>query len=405
MIDHYKPLVALIAVVAISAGCGQTAVPSAPATIASPAASAAGPADPDAWAFANVVQPDVVTQAPSLEPGYHCSPCHPAAASQLFGVTATASGFLGVGVQQPPAEAVAVSTSDGTTWQPVAWDPGESTTAIAATSAGDRTVVVGSGPAGAAAWVLQAGSWTPATGQALDGEPGSTAMTAVVPAGDGFVAGGYRDDPLHASASAAAWSSSDGISWRADGPFDLFAGGRIDAMAARGDVVVAVGTAGDPTYGPAAAWVRTGGSWARAAIADPGGAMHAVAATPDGFVVVGQNASDDGARVWRSRDGTTWTAVADQPAFHAVSGPIRMLSVAADGDRLVAGGWTSDAANGSAAAWTSPDGDRWEQAAWVPAFSGGQVRGIALAGDAVLGVGRSGYPDNNQAAAWIRPWP
>jgi hypothetical protein len=37
----------------------------------------------------------------------------------------------------------------------------------------------------------------------------------------------------------------------------------------------------------------------------------------------------------------------------------------------------------------------------VPAFSGGQIPGVALAGDLALGVGRSGYPDNNQAAAWI----
>ena len=176
-------------------------------------------------------------------------------------------------------------------------------------------------------------------------------------------------------------------------------------MASRGDVVVAVGTAGDPTYGPAAAWVRSGGTWRRAEIADPGGAMHAVAATPDGFVAVGQDADDTAARVWRSSDGTTWKPVADQPALHAISGPIRMLSVAADARGLVAGGWTSDAANGSSAAWSSTDGEHWVQAAWVPAFSGGQMRGRRAHGDSALGVGRSGYPDNNQAAAWIRPGP
>jgi hypothetical protein len=406
MNDHYLRRAAALAAALVVAACGSTMTPSGtPESAASAAPTAVGQPDPNAWAFADVVQPDVVTQAPSLLPGYHCSPCHPAAASQLFGVAPSAAGFLAVGVQQPPAEAIAVATQDGRTWQPVAWDTGEGTTAIAAATDHDRTVVVGSGPAGAAAWTLRGGTWTAATGDALDGEVGSTAMMAVVSAGDGFVAGGYRDDPLHVRASAAAWSSGDGLAWRAEGPAAVFAGGRIDGMAARGDTVVAVGTAGDPTYGPAAAWVREGGTWRTATIDDPGGAMHAVAATADGFVAVGQNADDDGAKVWRSADGRAWTPVADQPAFHAPSGRIRMLSIAADSHGIVVGGWTSDAANGSSAAWTSADGLAWEQAPWVPAFSGGQMRGVVLAAGQALGIGRSGYPDNNQAAAWVRPRP
>src|SRR4051795_2149165 len=269
-IDHYVTRLAAAAVLVASAvlagACGSNVAPTATAVPASAAVASARPSvDPDAWSFAAVVQPDEVTQAPSLEPGYHCSPCHPSAASQLFGMTATPSGFLGVGVQQPPAVAIAVSSPDGRTWQPVAWDPGERTTAVAAASAGDRTVVVGSGPAGASAWVLRGGSWTPASGDALQGEVGATAMTAVVASGDGFVAGGYRDDPLHARASAAAWSSEDGLTWQAEGPATAFPGARIDGMASRGDTVVAVGSAGDPTYGPAAAWGRTGGGGRRGA--------------------------------------------------------------------------------------------------------------------------------------------
>jgi hypothetical protein len=133
--------------------------------------------------------------------------------------------------------------------------------------------------------------------------------------------------------------------------------------------------------------------------------MRAVTATADGFVAVGQTGADDGARVWRSVDGTTWTPVEDQPAFHNHGSPSRMLSVAADDRGLVAGGWRADAANGSSAAWTSPDGEHWDAVAWVPSFSGGQIRGVALVGETALGVGRSGYPDNNQAAAWIGPRP
>src|SRR5262249_5297397 len=137
-----------------------------PAAIASsspapaPSASAAGP---DTWAFADVAQPGAVTQAPSLQPGYHCSPCHPAAASQLFVLAPLpGAGFLGVGVQQPPAVAIAVSSPDGQSWTPVDWQPGEGTTAIAAATQGARTVVVGSDSAGAAAWVRTDAGWAPA---------------------------------------------------------------------------------------------------------------------------------------------------------------------------------------------------------------------------------------------------
>ena len=90
------------------------------------------------------------------------------------------------------------------------------------------------------------------------------------------------------------------------------------SVAARGATLVAVGTDGDPTYGPAAAWVSTDGTWRRAEVASPDGVMRAVTSTADGFVAVGYATTDDGARVWRSADGTTWTpgrrpGVAGQP--------------------------------------------------------------------------------------------
>ena len=384
------------------AGCGANVEPSSGPSTAPVAVGPTAATGPGSWASADVVQPDVVTQAPSLEPGYHCSPCHPAAASQLFGIAPAGDGFVAVGVQQPPAEAILLRSHDGVRWEPdAAWTPAEGTAAIAVASDGSRTVVVGSGHAGAAAWAGSDGTWTAADPAGLGGSPGATAMTAVVAHDGGFVGVGYRDDPANAAASAAVWRSTDGLSWRADAASPAFAGGRMWSVAARGDTLVAVGTDGDPTYGPAAAWVSTDGTWRRAEVASPDGVMRAVTSTADGFVAVGYATTDDGARVWRSADGTTWSPVDDQASLDNHSSPIRMLSVAADERGLVAGGWRADAANGSSAAWTSPDGVHWTAAPWVPAFSGGQIPGVAVAGDLALGVGRSGYPDNNQAAAWV----
>jgi hypothetical protein len=402
-----RPLVLVLAGLVAACSPQPNVAPSAgPAgsAVASPGAASAG-ARPGSWSAAEVVQPDLVTQAPSLEPGIHCSPCHPAAASQLFGMSASPDGFLAVGVQQPPASAIALASTDGRRWLPIPWDPGAETTAIAAASGTGGVAVVGSAPGGAAAWLRREGAWATGAGADLAGPRGATAMTAVVPWRGGFVAGGYRDDPAAATAAAAVWRTDDGLAWRMDAPTGAFAGGRILGVAARGDVLVAVGSTADPSYGPAGAWVNTDGTWRRATIDDAGGLMRAVTTTPDGFIAVGQAADDDGAKAWRSPDGAWWTAVPDQPAFHHDASPVRMESVAADDRGLVAGGWRSDAANGSAAAWSSPDGVAWTEADWVPAFSGGQIPGIALATDAVIGVGRSGYPDNNQAAAWLRQRP
>jgi hypothetical protein len=232
-------------------------------------------------------------------------------------------------------------------------------------------------------------------------------MTSVTSLAGGFIAGGYRDDPVRAAASAAVWRSRDGLTWQADDGSGMFEGGRIWGVAAHGNTVVAVGTGGDPNYGPAAAWHWTAAEgWKRARIGpDSAGAMRAVTVTATGFVAVGLNGHDDGALAWTSPDGVAWTAVADQPSFHYFSTPVRMQSVIAGPAGLVAGGWRSDAGNGSAVIWTSADGVGWHVEPWEPSFSGGQVTGVAIAGATVIAVGRTGYPDNNQATIWERAAP
>lgn len=374
---------------------------------ASSALPVAGPSDP--WAEANVVQPSPVTSAPTLLPGFQCHPCHFLAENQFFGVGGSTAGFVAVGVQQPPAQAIAFSSSDGTEWAPVPGFVGATgTTAIAVAENGPRTVIVGLDHSGATAWVSDGGSWTQAPRQAdLLVRYAAGAMTSVTAFGSGFVAGGYRDDPLHVAASAAVWRSTDGLTWRADDSPGVFGGGRIWGIVAREGTIVAVGTIGDPVYGPAAAWRWTqAGGWQRGRIGpDAAGAMRAVAATPAGFVAVGLNGHDDGALAWTSPDGLSWTAAPDQPAFQYFGLPLRMQSVVAGPTGLVAGGWRSDAGKGSAATWTSADGVTWRGPTWETSFSGAQVTGLALSGSRIVAVGRIGYPDWNQAAAWLSPAP
>jgi hypothetical protein len=226
-------------------------------------------------------------------------------------------------------------------------------------------------------------------------------MTSVTFGPAGFVGGGYRDDPARGRASGAIWSSRDGGRWTLEAQQGAFDNGRVLGLAASGDRLVAVGTVGDATYGPAAAWVHAGGPWRRATVDDTGGAMRAVAATGTGFVAVGLRPGDAGAKVWTSHDGMRWEAVPDQPAFHA-AGPARMLAVASAPDGvIVATGWRADAGNGSSVAWTARDPSSWRQEPWQASFSGGQMPGLTFADARFVAVGRTGYPDNNQATIWV----
>src|SRR4051794_23227273 len=191
MKDHYdrpgsagaRTILAVLLTSVLLAGCGSTVAPSTASSTARIVVGPTATTGPGSWAFAEVAQPDVVTHAPSLLPGYQCSPCHPAAASQLFGIAPVDGGFIAVGVQQPPAEAIVLRSLDGSRWQPDAnWTAAEGTAAIAAASdQAHRTVVVGSATTGGAAWVEADGTWSAADGAGLTGSRGATALTAVVP--------------------------------------------------------------------------------------------------------------------------------------------------------------------------------------------------------------------------------
>src|SRR4051794_9210119 len=182
------------------------------------------------WTPAAVNQPDEVTAGQSLDPGVQCHPCHFLAENQFTGIGAGPKGVVAVGVQKPPGQAIAFLSTDGRTFTPAAsfaTDAATSAAAIAPSTDGTRTVIVGSNTDGATAWLSTDGgpTWHQAPKQASLLVPYvAGAMTSVVALDAGFVAGGYRDDPLHNRAKAAIWRSSDGLTWQADDAGDLFDG-------------------------------------------------------------------------------------------------------------------------------------------------------------------------------------
>ena len=108
--------------------------------------------------------------------------------------------------------------------------------------------------------------------------------------------------------------------------------------------------------------------------------MRAVAATASGLVAVGVNAQDAGAAAWTATDGSTWQAVADQPAFHFYQLPVRLQALALVPGTLVAGGWRSDPGKGSSVVVTSANGETWS----APGRSAGPGRRGAPAGEPEL---------------------
>lgn len=372
------------------AGCG--APPPSPSTSAS------------SWARGSVDQPQSVTAQPSATPAY-CAPCHPAVITQMRDVAATDGGFVAVG-SQTPNTAMIWTSPDGSAWSITDSLPDPAGQQLDAVAVQGATVVItGRGPRGVAAWVSTApGRWRAATVPTADG-----AMTAVLATDAGFIAGGYLG-PEFGVAEAAFWRSSDGTSWTPIRDDPGSADGRVAALAATDSGLVAVGISGSPGSEAvgAVSWTSPDGlSWkrSRAQPALDGATMRSVAVTPAAIVAVGTTSAGDAAAAWTSSDGLAWRRAPDAPTFASNStyAPhAEMSDVLATSDGLLAVGWNSSAANGTAVIWTSTDGVAWSRAPNEPSLSGGGMSGVTLRGSVAVAVGSTGWPDTHAATAWRR---
>ena len=267
--------------------------------------------------------------------------------------------------------------------------------------------------------------WTRVAGPAtLDAvRPGSSVATlgALPLAGAPFAAGGSR------SGDAALWITGSDRTWQLVGD-PVLGRGRIEAIAASGGRIVAVGASVDPDGLPAGRIWESADGRAWDAIAVP--AMRnvaAIAVTPSiavaagvprsfrdaplwlsidggsweawdpgtlsratvtgltvggpGFVAVGYD--DRGGRAWTSPDGRAWIPV-EPSAFERG----RLLAVAATPAGLVAVGWTTDAAERTTpTAWTSSDGGTWTRASVDPSVRDGRLAAVAASPFGIVAVG------------------
>ena len=151
------------------------------------------------------------------------------------------------------------------------------------------------------------------------------------------------------------WTSADGVTWTAVDASRLDGLHVPDALAANsgGFVAKQLGASG------VAPWISSaqGTDWRRVGslTATLSADIIAITAVGSGFVAVG--AENRAAAAWHSPDGRSW-----QPATVAGGGGVTLLSVAANGQRLVAFGQSPDPVSGAIAFISDDGGHTWSRA-------------------------------------------
>jgi hypothetical protein len=252
--------------------------------------------------------------------------------------------------------------------------------------------------------------------EAVFGGAGDHEMNSVTVGGPGLVAVGTVE--TEQDRAAAVWTSVDGLTWTRVAHDEAVFGGvgsqRMNSVTVGGPGLVAVGVgAGLMTVdegqvdwnATAAVWTSVDGlTWSRVlpqddAIFGRGSqVMNSVVAGGPGLVAVGNVKMGDDvptsrahdAAVWTSVDGITWARVPHDDALFGATGNQRMQSVTVTDAGLVAVGADGGfyATRGEAVVWTSVDGLTWARVPHDDAvFGGAEMRSVAVADAGLVAVG------------------
>ncbi len=172
------------------------------------------------------------------------------------------------------------------------------------------------------------------------------------------------------------------------------------SVTAGGPGLVAVGSEGPNDHEDAAVWTsKDGMTWSRVANDEAifGGEdsqeMVSVTAGGPGLVAVGSDGAfgEVDVAVWNSSDGITWSRVPHDESVFGGEGFLEMVSVTAGGPGLVAVGGEESEEGIVAAVWTSPDGITWSRVAHDEAIFGGEglqaMVSVTAGGPGLVAVG------------------
>ena len=411
-------MAAAFAFVLLAGGCG--AAPASPSAVGQPSIAAAshlpGPPGLDWAVAAEIERPEGMSaEPPSIPPvgtgGGLGHPGHFSGQGNPFDVARIGDRLVAPGYTFPGFHAVTWSSTDREHWSLAELPLGQTDAFGLAIAPGARgvSVIVGRIGNAAAAWSSTDGvSWQPADGGSAFVETPETRMTTVVATPAGFVAGGWAG-VTNQPGRARFWTSQDGRSWFrvADGP--ALADGRVASIAMTASGLVAVGTTGPVGHATGSAvwrssdgkaWVRVAGSAALAA-----GAMAGVTAGGPGLVAVGANLDSTKALVWVSKDGQDWSLALDQETltYHGLRITMADVTAGPDGTLVAVGHFLFGAQYGQGTTWTSRDGSTWTRAPDLAAFGQGEPGAVIADGPGYVAVGTVGAPDNYIPTVWLSP--
>ncbi|MFI0450840.1 hypothetical protein [Actinomadura sp. 6N118] len=298
----------------------------------------------------------------------------------LLDVTGGKSGWLTVGFDDSvPRRPIVLTSADGATWQAMDGDAQfkpekDALTTFAAASGPAGYVIVGDEGLSATTWFsADLKKWERGKGigsNALAAQPNSNRWMRSAAGGSfGYVAVGGVRDPNVGDAPAdrpAVWTSADGKQWTLQQP-QLPGGlreGFLSHVAAKGNTLVAAGTATTGSANMPLAYVSTDGgkTWRESKMPAPDGVagidVTALTETSKGFTATGVTGRQGATDVvsWTSADGVSWTP--SKPGGDGLDG----------------------------------DGDQ-------------QITGLAALSDTLLGVGRTVTRSDEQPVLWTRSVP
>lgn len=198
-------------------------------------------------------------------------------------------------------------------------------------------------------------------------------LFGIADVGAGLVAVGTRDD------AAAAWTTDDGQTWREAEVARARSAGRLRAVAAGPDGLVAFGGADDV---PSRVWTSEDGSaWTPQSGGDLGARINAATYAGGRWLAVGDVLGSEGGEavagaVFESSDGEAWRSVTE-----GLEGSEITVTDITVGDLTVVSGF--DVSGGSI--WLDPaaDGQRL-----TDGFAGTTIQGVAATADGFYALGR-----------------
>lgn len=277
-----------------------------------------------------------------------------AAAVAILAIAASTLYLYGQG--RPASTGPSASSSSGSTTSPlISASPNPAdTVAPTATETPSPTTL----PLSATVTQLPGSSWSLVAGalpQVQQTATGSYHQPVFALPSGGFIA-----FVPAASGETRAFASPDGFQWRELAALPT-AGVVVSDVTEAGGTIVAAGRVegGDPAHTSAIAWTLDGSTWQSFAPSpEDGSSFDHVAAGPAGFLISGLG--PNGFKLWSSRDGATWSPVAET----GIPSDVYQSELLGNARGFVA------AQVFAPRVWQSTDGIRWTETYHAPALSG-----------------------------------